>query len=89
MQKQAFYDKITKLGEKIAEIENREFSNNLEVAERQADRRVIQIGKIENEIELLKGFVCRSNTEFHKTHKIKYDNMKLACYYCGFVTKRF
>lgn len=89
MLKQKYFDKIQALGERIAEIENREFSVNPDVALRQRSRDEKSIEKCEKQIEDLKAYVCRSEIEYHKEHKIRYDNMRLCCYYCGFVAKRY
>ena len=81
--------KIRDLEAKIIEIGNREFSKNIDVAQRQNARNILSASKCEKEIARLKAFKCVSPIEAHEDHKIKYDNMKLACFYCGFVAKRF
>jgi hypothetical protein len=81
--------KIKDLEAKIIEIGNRELSKNVDVAQRQNARNILSASKCEKEIQRLKAFKCVSAIEAHAEHKIKYDNMKMACFYCGFVEKRF
>jgi hypothetical protein len=81
--------KIKDLEAKIIEIANRELSKNTEVAQRQDARNILSASKCEKEIQRLKSFLCVSPIEAHAEHKIKYDNMRMACYYCGYTARVF